>query len=141
MRTATVHQSAKDEYLGLVKRLALVPIHSEQQYKAAIRMVDELSIIDEDKLSAAQADYLSVLTDLVEKYESQIYRIDLSRLSGLDALRFLLEQNGMNASDLGRLLGNRQLGSAIVRGERQLSKEHIRVLSERFRVGADLFLR
>jgi antitoxin component HigA of HigAB toxin-antitoxin module len=58
----------------------------------------------------------------------------------LDLLKFLLEENSMNASDLGRLLGNRQLGSAVLRGNRQLSKTHIRKLCERFRVSADLFL-
>jgi hypothetical protein len=51
-----------------------------------------------------------------------------------------IEQNGMNASALGELLGNRSLGSKILREERELSKEHIRKLCERFAVSADLFI-
>lgn len=81
-----------------------------------------------------------VLTDLVERYEQEHHRIDLSDLSALDVLTFLLEQNQMNASDLGRLLGNRQLPAAILRGQRQLSKAHIARVCERFKVHAELFL-
>jgi antitoxin component HigA of HigAB toxin-antitoxin module len=51
----------------------------------------------------------------------------------------MLKEQGMGGSDLGRLLGNRPLGSAILRGERQLSKAHIRILAEHFKVSTDLF--
>jgi antitoxin component HigA of HigAB toxin-antitoxin module len=67
--------------------------------------------------------------------------IDTSDIDAVEALSFLLEQNGMSASDLGRLLGNRQLGAAILRRERQLSKANIIKLRDRFKVSADLFLR
>jgi HTH-type transcriptional regulator/antitoxin HigA len=104
-------------------------------------MIDRLSIIDEEKLTPGQTDYLLVLSDLVEKYENEHHAIDLSHLDGVDVLKHLLEQNGMTASDLGRLLGNRQLGAAILARQRQLSKRHIVRLCERFGVSADLFLR
>lgn len=45
-----------------------------------------------------------------------------------------MEESGMNANDLGKLLGHRQLGSAILRGERNPSKKHIKILSEHFHV-------
>jgi len=51
-----------------------------------------------------------------------------------------LEENNMSGSDLGRLLGNRTLGSALLSGKRKLSKTHIKILAERFRVDASLFL-
>jgi antitoxin component HigA of HigAB toxin-antitoxin module len=46
----------------------------------------------------------------------------------------------MTASDLGELLGNRSLGSKVLRGERELSKTHLRILAERFKVDAGLLL-
>jgi len=55
-------------------------------------------------------------------------------------LQYLCEQNDMPASALGELLGNRSLGSKVLRGERQLSKEHIRKRCDRFSVSSDLFL-
>lgn len=54
--------------------------------------------------------------------------------------KFLLEANGMTASDLGRLLGDRSLGARLLKGERSLSEKHIKVLSERFRVSPGLFI-
>ena len=56
-----------------------------------------------------------------------------------DTLTRLLDVHGLTASDLGRLLGNRTLGSAILRGDRDLSKAHILTLAERFKVSPVLF--
>jgi HTH-type transcriptional regulator/antitoxin HigA len=77
---------------------------------------------------------------LVGAYEDVHHAIDTSDISGLDSLKYLLEQNSMTASDLGNLLGNRSLGSKILRGERELSKAHLRILADRFKVDAGLFL-
>jgi HTH-type transcriptional regulator/antitoxin HigA len=60
--------------------------------------------------------------------------------SPISILKHLLDSNEMNASQLGELLGNRSLGSKILRGERELSKTHIRLLAERFKVSPALFL-
>jgi antitoxin component HigA of HigAB toxin-antitoxin module len=46
----------------------------------------------------------------------------------------------MTASDLGRLLGNRTLGAAILAGRRALSKTHIKKPAEHFGVEPGLFL-
>jgi antitoxin component HigA of HigAB toxin-antitoxin module len=47
---------------------------------------------------------------------------------------------GMTASDLGRLLGNRALGAAILSGRRSLSKAHIKKLAGHFKVEPGLLL-
>jgi HTH-type transcriptional regulator/antitoxin HigA len=57
-------------------------------------------------------------------------------------LQALLDTHGMTASDLARLLDvHRSTASKILSGDRSLTVEHIKVLSGRFRVSADLFLR
>jgi antitoxin component HigA of HigAB toxin-antitoxin module len=101
-------------------------------------MIDRLTSVP--RLTAGQAEYLETLTILFEAYEAEHERIETSHLSPRDVLRFLLESNGMNGSDLGRLLGNRELGPKILSGSRQLSKAHIRKLADRFNVDAGLFL-
>ena len=59
----------------------------------------------------------------------------------VDSLRHLLEENGMNASDLARLLGvHASMGSKILKGERALTVDHLRKLAERFKVSAELFM-
>ena len=81
-----------------------------------------------------------VLTTFVEVYEAERFPIDDSRITPLDALKALLGEHGMTASDLGRLLGNRTLGAAILSGRRSLSKAHIKKLAEYFKVEPGLFL-
>jgi antitoxin component HigA of HigAB toxin-antitoxin module len=87
-----------------------------------------------------QRDYLDVLTEFVDEYD-QGRKIRWPKISGLESLKYLLEENGMSAADLSRILGtSRNLGAMILRGERQLTLAHVRTLAKRFRVSADLFL-
>jgi HTH-type transcriptional regulator/antitoxin HigA len=124
-------------FSGLCRLHPPRPVHNETDYDNAIEMLDSLVGF---KLNQEQLDYLEVLTTLVGAYEDEHHAIDTSNISGLDSLKHLLEQNDMTASDLGNLLGNRSLGSKILRGERELSKAHLRILAERFKVDAGLFL-
>jgi len=124
-------------FAGLSRMLPPRPIHNEADYDNAIEMLDSLGGFD---LNPDQDDYLVVMTTLVGEYEDEHHAIDTSDATGLPALKFLLEQNNMTGSDLGNLLGNRSLGSKILRGERELSKNHIRILAQRFKVDAGLFL-
>jgi HTH-type transcriptional regulator/antitoxin HigA len=128
------------EYLELIQRFPLLPIQNDAGLRQAEKVLDELSIIDEDKLTPSQGGYLQVLTDLVERYEEDRHPIANTFADGIDALRYLVEQHSMTASDLGRLLGNRQLGAALLRRQRQLSKAHISKLAAYFAVSTDLFM-
>jgi HTH-type transcriptional regulator / antitoxin HigA len=124
-------------YSELVARFPLRPLHDEVDYENALEVAEEL--VGSVDLSEDQADYLDVLADIIQKYEAHRY---VSRAHGnpLDALKRMLKEQGMGGSDLGRLLGNRPLGGAILRGERGLSKTHIRILAEHFKVSTDLFI-
>lgn len=116
----------------------LRPIKDDVDYDNAIQIIDRLAVLE--RPTEDQADYLATLTELVAKYDAEHYRAELSSATPLDRLNYLLEQNGMNASALGDLLKNRSLGSKILRGERELSKAHIRILADRFKVSPALFL-
>lgn len=122
----------------LVRLFPPQAIHDEIGYANTQEMIDRLTSIP--KLSTGQSDYLHTLTILFEAYENEHDRIETCHLSPLDTQRYLLESNRMSASDLGRLLGTRELGPKILNGSRQLSKAHIRILAERFAVDAGLFL-
>ena len=124
-------------YSELVAILPPRPIHTEQQYEEASEMIFALAGFD---LSADQEDYLDALATFYRAYEREHHAFAAAPLSGLGALEYLMEESEMSASDLGRLLGERSLGSKVLRGERQLSKEHIRRLCDRFKVSADLFM-
>lgn len=114
-------------------------IDSKRDFAKAQRIVDALAI--RKKVTRPQARYLATLSLLIEEYEKRLDAEFEVRGDAVDVLHYLLEQNGMSGRDLGALLGQPQLGGKILRRERELSKAHIRTLSERFQVSADVFLR
>ena len=117
----------------------LRPIRDAVDYDNAVEIVDRLAVLD--KRQPDQEDYLETLTALLGKYDDEHFAADLAQLTPLDALKYLLDHHGINSSQLGELLGNnRSLGGKILRGERQLSKAHIRILAARFSVSPALFL-
>jgi antitoxin component HigA of HigAB toxin-antitoxin module len=50
-----------------------------------------------------------------------------------------MEQNHLNTSQLGDILGQRQLGSEILKKTRELSKAHIVKLAQHFNVSPSVF--
>jgi HTH-type transcriptional regulator/antitoxin HigA len=125
-------------YAGLVALFPLRPLHDEVDYDNALEVAEAL--VGSVHLSEDQADYLDVLTDIIQKYETRRHAMG-GRSTPLDALKCMLKEQGLGGSDLGRLLGSRPLGGAILRGERELSKAHIRILAEHFKVSTDLFFK
>jgi len=124
-------------YRELVTMLPPRPIHDDVDLANAIEVVDGMAGFP---LNADQEDYLEAISTFVEAYETARFPMDDSRIAPLDVLKALLAEHGMSASDLGRLLGNRTLGTAVLAGRRALSKAHIKKLAEHFKVGAGLFL-
>jgi len=125
-------------YEQLLAMHPLRPIHNDVELDHATKMIDILAGYD---LNTDQTDYLDVLSTLIETYESTHYPLDDPGSCGLDALRALLEDHGMGAADLARLLGvHRSMGSKLLKGERALTARHLKMLSDRFKVSADLFL-
>jgi HTH-type transcriptional regulator/antitoxin HigA len=133
----TVRAKIPSKWKGLVTRLYLRPIRTTGDYNRAIQIARKLAARTD--LNKDQTAYLEVLSLLIEDYESRHLPIEAGR-SPIETLKFLLEANGLNSSDLGNILGQRQLGSKILKGKRQLSKEHIKKLAEYFSVEPGLFL-
>ena len=92
------------------------------------------------RLNREQQDYFDVLVEFVDAYDKAKV-VQWPKVTGLDMLRHLLEEHGLSAADLSRILGaSRNLGAMILRGERQLTLAHVRTLAGHFKVSADLFL-
>jgi HTH-type transcriptional regulator / antitoxin HigA len=123
----------------LVEMMPPQAIRNDAQYTKTLAMIDRL--MTRTKLTQGQGLYLETLVQLVQAYEADHHRIDISDLRGIDSLRHLLAENQMNASDLARLLGvHASMGSKILNGERSLTVEHVRKLSARFKVRPELFI-
>jgi HTH-type transcriptional regulator/antitoxin HigA len=123
------HDNVPKTYVELVKLLMPRPLHDEVDYRNALKMLDAMAGF---KMNADQNDYFEAIATFVEKYESEHHPINGSELTPVQLIRSLMDENEMCESDLGRLLGDRSLGRRILRGERQLSKVHIRILAAHF---------
>lgn len=124
-------------YDALMGLYPVRPIHNDRELNQAVAVLDRIA---GHALNPDQEDYLDALSTLVEEYEQTRHRIE-PKISGLSALRALLAEHGMSAADLARLLGvHRSLGSKLLNGKRALTISHLKILSERFKVSADLFL-
>src|SRR6266545_4232848 len=123
----------------LVQMMAPQAITDDAQYESTVDMIDGL--MAHGRLTKGQSLYLETLVQLVQVYEAAHHAIDTSDLSGIDSLKHLLKENQMNATDLAHLLGvHPSMGSKILKGERALTVEHLKILAARFKVRADTFM-
>lgn len=125
-------------FADLVRVYPPQAVRDEVSYRNTQEMIDALTAIP--RPTKGQLKYLDTLTVLFEAYEDEHHGLDAGRVGPVEALRHLMEAREMNASDLGRLLGERSLGPKILQRKRKLSKSHIRKLADHFGVSADLFL-
>jgi antitoxin component HigA of HigAB toxin-antitoxin module len=124
------------DYAALVAMFPPRPIHDSVDYANTLEVVMAMAghILTRD-----QEDYLAIQSEMILQYDRDH---DQPRKRGLphQRLQYLVMEAGLSASDLGRLLGNRGMGSLFLSGKRGLSKANIRKLAKHFNVRADYFL-
>jgi HTH-type transcriptional regulator/antitoxin HigA len=89
------------------------------------------------KPTKVEQEAIELLTVLIDRYESEHYPIPDA--SPIDVLRYLLERNGLTQRDIAAELGSETTVSLVMSGRRQLTREHIARLSERFHVSPAVF--
>jgi len=139
-RTRNAPRKLPRSFKDLVGRMPPQAIMDDVHYRNTLEMIDRLMAAG--KLTKGQEVYLETLVQLVQAYEAKHHAIDTADLGGIAALRQLLADNDMNASDLGRLLGvHPSMGSKILKGQRSLTVEQLRTLADRFKVRPELFMK
>ena len=114
------------------------PIRDDEEDMAATEMMNVLAVFQ--KLNAEQRDYFDVLTEFVDAYD-KAKPVRWPKVKGLDVLKHMLDEHGLNAAELSRILGaSRNLGAMILRGDRNLTLAHIRKLGAHFDVSPELFV-
>lgn len=132
------HEStrASSDYLTLVAAHPLIAIQTDEQLEEAIAVIDEL--LDRGLLSEGEEQYLDALSVLVEAYERE--HIPFPDVAGIDVLRHIMAENALRQSDLLDVFETRSVASEVINGKRPLTMNHVRRLSERFRLPAEVFL-
>ena len=137
-KTKLRFQALPKDYTALCRVFLPRPIHDAMDYANVVEVADAMALWHDD-FTRDQADYFDLLCSLIEEYDSK--HVKWPNTTGVDVLKHLLGEQGLAAADLSRLLGgSRNLGAMILRGERKLTLNHVRTLSRRFGVSADLFL-
>jgi HTH-type transcriptional regulator/antitoxin HigA len=118
----------------------LVHIRNQEEYELALSLMDEL--IEE---YSAYKQLIEVLSSSIEEWESssiessefnrKIKRMD----SGAAVLRTLMDQYELKTNDFKDEIGGKSMVSMILSGSRQLSRDHIQALSNRFHVSPSMF--
>jgi HTH-type transcriptional regulator/antitoxin HigA len=80
---------------------------------------------------------IDLMTLLVERYEAGRYPVP--EAEPVDVLKFLLDQNSLSQRDISKELGSESTVSLILSGKRQLNRDHIARLSQRFNVSPAVF--
>jgi len=127
----------QDRDRELVREFPLRPLRSDADLDAAVAVVDGL--IDRDELSPAEQDYLEVLSDLVEAYETK--NIPIDPVGDADLLRFLIEDRGETQAQAAAGAGiSVSTISEILSGKRKLNRKQIEKLARYFHVEPGVFL-
>jgi len=116
--------------------MKLKVIKTEAEYGAARRRLSELM---DAEAGTPEADQLEMLAVLVEDYERKIAPIDPP--DPIEAIRFRMEQAGLNQQDLVKYFGSRSRVSEILNRRRPLNIRIARALHEGLGIPADVLLR
>ena len=132
-----VYGKTEDRYLDLVRRFPLRPLRSDADLDAAVAVMDGL--LDRPRLTAAEQDYLDVLSDLVEAYEAET--IPMRPVGDAELLRFLIEQKGITQAAVaaGTRIAESTV-SEVLAGKRKLNRSQIAKLARYFHVEPGAFL-
>lgn len=115
--------------------MEIKPIRNAKDHDRALREIERLWGAAK---GSAQSDRLEVLIALVDAYERTHYPIGPP--DPIDAIRFRLEQQGLDQRALVGVIGNRTRVYEVLRGDRGLSLAMIRRLHKRFGIPADVLI-
>jgi HTH-type transcriptional regulator/antitoxin HigA len=126
------------DYTALCRVFLPRLIRDAVDYANVAEVADAMALWQDD-FTTDQEDYFDLLCSLMEEYDAA--NVKWPKVKGLDVLKHLLEEHGLAAADLSRILGgSRNLGAMILRGERNLTLPHVRKLAAHFKVGAQAFV-
>ena len=116
--------------------MEIKPIRNARDHDRALREIKRLWGAPR---GTRESDRLEVLMALVDAYERMHYPIDPP--DPIDAVRFRLEQQGVDQRALIGVIGNRTRVYEVMRGDRGLSLAMIRRLHKRFGIPAEVLIR
>lgn len=115
----------------------IAPIRNEKHYKKLVATLEALLDATAGDERHPAMGLVDIVGDLIEDYEAEHH--PLTPGTGILALKFLMDQHGLNQGDLGEV-GSQGVVSEILAGKRELNIRQVRALAERFGVSAATFV-
>ena len=113
-------------------------INNDAQYDEIVSFMNGLLDIVGDNEDHELADFLDLIGQLVEDYESDHHHIKGATPN--EVLRFLMDQHGLTQADLSQEIGGQSTVSNILNGKREINARQAKLLAERFGVSVTAFL-
>ena len=113
-------------------------IKTKTQYNKAVQRIYRL-MQNDLKARLPEMDELEVLSILVEKYEEENYPIGPP--DPIEAIKFRMEQLGLDQKDMVPYLGYPSRVSDILNGRRQLTVDMIKKLYEELNIPAEVLIK
>ena len=117
--------------------MRLTKIRSEIDYRAALGEIEQL-MVENPTIGSEEADRLEVLSVLVEEHEKAAFPIELP--TPIEAIKFRMEQMGLEQRDLISFIGSRSRVSEILNGKRSLTLTMMRALHKSLGIPAAVLL-
>jgi len=112
-------------------------IKTSADYIKAIEEAENLIALDPDP-GSDEAERLDLLSLLIEKYESERFRVELP--DPLEAIRFRMEEQELRQRDLIPFIGSKSKVSEVLAGKRPLTVPMIRALSDGLGIPTEVLL-
>lgn len=124
-----------DAYTRLLIQFPPRPITSETAYWETQAVIDNL--LDQETLTSAEQDYLSLLGMLIERYDEaqQVF----PALRGLALVKTLLEELNLKPADLLPIFKTEACIAAMLNGQQPLTVEQIKGLAHFFQLPPTCF--
>jgi len=116
--------------------MEIKPIKNERDYRHAMREIDTLM---DAKANTAAGDRLDILVTLAEAWEEKHYPIEAP--DPIEAIRFAMEQRGLNRRDLEPYIGSRARVAEVLNHKRSLTLPMIRRLHDGLGIPAEVLIR
>jgi HTH-type transcriptional regulator / antitoxin HigA len=115
--------------------MKIKPIHTEKDYKEAMSRLED--IFDANP-GTKEGDELELLSILIEKYEDEHFPIEAP--DPIEAIKFRMEQLGMEQKDLEGIIGSKGRVSEILNKKRKLTLKMIQSIIQNLHVPAEILL-
>jgi len=117
------------------KNMKIRVIKTEEDYRKALKRLEEIFHSPADTVEGDEAEVLSIL---IEKFEDEHYPIEAP--DPVEAIKFRMEQLEMDNNDLAKIIGYRSRVSEIFNRKRKLTLKMIRNLHNKMNIPYEALL-